>query len=119
MRLEPHTGIYAPDEWLCEVAGVHRTTVARWRARKALPLAVMLLLRVMYYGELELVNESWKGFRLDPRSGVLWTPENWPCTPGDLLAIKYRAAQVQELERRLSAALGLSDLDRLLAASAA
>jgi hypothetical protein len=119
MRLQPHAGIHAPDEWLQAVAGVHRTTVARWRARQELPLAVSLLLRVMYYGELELVHEAWKDFRLDPRSGVLVTPEAWPCRPGDVLAIKYRAAQLEALERRFSAELGFSALDRLLAQSAA
>jgi hypothetical protein len=110
-----HPGIYVPDAWLREVAGVHRTTIARWRDRQELPLAVSLLIRVMYYGELELVHEAWKDFRLDPRAGVLYTPEAWPCRPGDLLAIKYRAAQLRELEHEL----GLSALDRFLAASAA
>jgi hypothetical protein len=110
-----HPGIFAPDEWLCAIAGVHRTTVARWRARQELPAAVSRLLRIALEGELELVHERWKGFRLDPRDGTLWTPEAWPCTPGDVLAIKYRAAQLLELEREL----GLSALDRYLAASAA
>lgn len=114
MMLEHH-GIHVPDEWLRDVAGAHRTTVARWHAEQRLPRAVSLLVRVMHHGELELVHDVWKGFRLDRRSGRLWTPEDYPITPGDVLAIKYRAAQLRELERRLS----LSDLDRFLAQSAA
>jgi hypothetical protein len=99
--LTEHHGIYVPDDWLVDVGGVHRTTVARWRRAQRLPRAVALLLSVMHDGELELVDERWRGFRLDRRSGTLWTPEGWPCTPGDVLAIRYRQAQVRALEREL------------------
>ncbi len=101
MRLEPHAGIHVPDDWLVDVAGVHRTTVARWRARQELPRAMSLLVRVMHHGELELVDERWAGFRLDNRRGMLWTPEGFPCAPGDLLAIRYRQAHVRALELEL------------------
>src|SRR5688572_8181578 len=100
--LTEHRGIYVPDEWLRDVAGAHRTTVARWRAEQRLPRAVSLLVRVMHHGELELTHDAWKGFRLDRRDGTLWTPEGWPCQPGDVLAIRYRAAQLRELERALA-----------------
>jgi hypothetical protein len=101
MRVE-HRGIHVPDDWLRDVAGAHRTTVARWRAEQKLPRAVSLLVRVMHHGELELVHDAWKGFRLDRRTGTLWTPDNWPCEPGDVLAIKYRVAQVRALELALT-----------------
>jgi hypothetical protein len=102
MRTVEHRGIHVPDEWLTDVAGAHRTTVARWRAAQRLPRAVSLLVRVMHHGELELVHDAWKGFRLERRTGVLWTPDNWPCGPGDVLAIKYRIAQLRALELELA-----------------
>lgn len=101
--LVEHRGIYVPDDWLRDVAGVHRTTAARWRAAQRLPRAVSLLVRTMHHGELELVHDTWRGFRLDRRDGTLWTPEDYPLKPGDLLAIKYRAAQLRELELALRA----------------
>lgn len=101
MRLEPHAGLYVPDDWLADVAGAHRTTIARWRSSQRLPRAVSLLTRVMHDGELELVHDAWTGFRLDRRSGTLWTPEGWPCAPGDVLAIRYRQAHVRALELEL------------------
>lgn len=100
MLLEHH-GIHVADDWLRDVAGAHRTTVARWRAEQRLPRAVSLLVRLMHDGELELVHERWHGFRLDRRDGTLWTPEDWPATPEDLAALKYRLAQIRELEREL------------------
>jgi hypothetical protein len=108
--LAEHRGIHVPDDWLRDVAGVHRTTVARWRAEQRLPRAVSLLVRVMHHGELELVHELWRDYRLDRRTGTLWTPSGWPCAPADVLAIQYRAAHVRALEaelasRRLAASL--------------
>jgi hypothetical protein len=107
MLLEHH-GIHVPDDWLRDVAGVHRITVARWRAAQRLPRAVSLLIRVMHHGELELVHPAWRDHRLDRRDGTLWTPESWPCRPEDLAAIKYRIAQVRELERALARSLPLT-----------
>lgn len=104
MRTVEHRGIHVPDEWLRDVADAHRTTVARWRETQRLPRAVSLLVRVMHHGELDLVHDAWKGFRLDRRDGTLWTPEDWPCRPTDVLAIKYRAAQLRELEQELALA---------------
>lgn len=101
--LTEQRGIYASTEWLASVAGVHRTTAERWLASQRLPRAVGLLIRVVLEGELELVHPDWEGFRLD-RWGKLWTPEGWPCSPGDLRAIRYRVAQVRELERELAIA---------------
>jgi hypothetical protein len=43
--------------------------------------------------------------RCQGAADILWTPEAWPCTPGDVLAIKYRAAQVRALERELAGAV--------------
>jgi hypothetical protein len=101
MLLE-HRGIHVTDDWLRDVAGAHRTTVARWRAAQRLPRAVSLLVAVMHHGELELVHDAWRGYRLDRRDGTLWTPTGWPCRPGDIAAIQYRLAQVRALELELA-----------------
>jgi len=97
-----HHGIHVHDDWLRDVAGAHRTTVARWRAEQRLPRAVSLLIRVMHHGELELVHDAWRGYQLDRRDGTLWTPTGWPCRPTDLAAIQYRMAQVRALEHELA-----------------
>jgi hypothetical protein len=102
MLLE-HRGIYVTDDWLRDVAGAHRTTVARWRTSQRLPQSVSLLVRVMHDGELELVHNAWRGYRLDRRDGTLWTPTGWPCRPGDIAAIQYRMAHVRALEQELLA----------------
>lgn len=101
MLLE-HRGIHVPDDWLRDVAGVHRTTVSRWRAEQRLPRAVSLLVRVMHHGELELVHDAWRGYRLDRRDGTLWTPASWPCRSADVAAIQYRLAHVRALELALA-----------------
>jgi hypothetical protein len=100
--LEHADGLHVTDEWLRDVAGAHRTTVARWRSEQRLPRAVALLVDVMHHGELERIHGAWAGYRIDRRDGTLWTPEGWPCRPGDVVAIRYRAAQVDALERELA-----------------
>lgn len=104
MRLVEQHGIYASTEWLAELAGVHRTTAERWKRSQRLPKPISTLMRVMLDGELELVHSDWSGWRLDRRTGVLYTPDGWPCRPSDILAIRYRLAQVRALERELAAA---------------
>ena len=94
--------MFATDEWIAARTGAHRTTIARWRESRAFPSALVQLAELELYGRVELIHAAWAGFRLDARDGTLWTPENWPCRPGDVLAIKYRLAHVQELERRLA-----------------
>lgn len=100
--LEHADGLHVTDEWLRDVAGAHRTTVGRWRAGQRLPRAVALLIRVMHHGELELVHDAWRGYRLERRTGTLWTPADWPCRPADIAAIQYRTAQVRALEHELA-----------------
>lgn len=102
VRLEQQHGIHASDDWLAGKTGAHRTTVARWRRTQRLPRSVALLIRLMRFGELELVHPDWRGWTLDPRSGTLYTPAGEPLKPQDLLAIHYRRAQVDTLERELA-----------------
>lgn len=91
-------GIYISTADLCELTGAHRTTVERWKREQRLPRAVSSLVQIAHDGQLELVHDAWRGFRLDRRSGVLWTPDDWPCRPGDIMAIRYRMAQLRALE---------------------
>jgi len=104
MTTVSHRGLYVPDAWLSDVAGVHRTTIARWRRAQAVPRAVSLLIRVMHDGELGLVHEAWTDFKLDRRCGSLWTPESYPCRAADLLSIRYRTDQLRALEHELAIA---------------
>lgn len=95
--------MFATDEWIAARTGAHRTTIARWRATRSFPAALVQLAELELHGRVELVHAAWTGFRLDSRDGTLWTPGNWPCRPGDILAIQYRQAQVRALERELAA----------------
>ncbi len=93
--------MFATDDWIHARTGAHRTTIARWRASRQYPPALTRLAELELEGYLERIHAAWTGFRLDRRDGTLWTPENWPCRPGDILSIKYRLAHVRALEHEL------------------
>lgn len=93
--------MFATDDWLIERARVHRSTVARWRARRAYPPALERLAELELYGRLELIHDAWTGFRIDARNGDLIMPGGERYRAGELLALPLRAQHVAELERQL------------------
>lgn len=86
---------------LCALAGVHRTTAARWLERRALPPAVYRLLRILQTGDLGEISDAWSGWRLSPRNGELYAPndDRRGYGPGHVLAMGWRAHQLAALER--------------------
>lgn len=102
MQLSEQHGIFATTDRLTEIAGVHRTTAERWKRAQRIPRSVQLLLRLMLEGELELLHPAWTGWRLDVRSGEIYTPDGWPCRPSDILGIRYRVSQIHALELELA-----------------
>lgn len=92
--------LHVSDDWLIERAGVHRSTVARWRASGKYPPAIRRL-AALERGELELLCCHWSGWRLDTCEGVLVSPEGERYTPGVIRALALRSQQVRALEQRL------------------
>lgn len=92
--------MHVTDDWLLERTGVHRSTVARWRATGKYPAAVRRL-AALERGELELLCFHWAGWRLDVREGVLVSPEGERYTPGVIRALALRSQQVGALQRQL------------------
>lgn len=93
--------MFVTDDWLIERAGVHRSTVARWRARRAYPPAIERLAELEVHGRLELIHDAWAGFTIDRRTGELVTPGGERYRAGELLALPIRAQLLHELERQV------------------
>lgn len=85
---------------LAQVTGVHLDTARRWKRAGKVPAHYAPLIALRIEGDLGLITDQWKGFRL--AQGDLWTPEGTPVSPGEVRAIPYRRDQIRELERRLS-----------------
>lgn len=86
---------------LQELAGVNRTTAARWKRQESrLPFAVARLVLFRYGCELAAVwGAQWSGWRIG-RDGALYAP-GWrrPFTPGEVLALPYLYGQIAALKR--------------------
>lgn len=93
--------MFATDDWLIERARVHRSTVARWRARRVFPAALQRLVELELEGRLELIHDAWTGFKIDARTGELVTPGGLRYRAGEILALPIRAQLLHELERRV------------------
>jgi Phage protein len=57
-------------------------------------------MQIRAQADLGSLEPSWSGFRLI--TGMIWTPENYKLTPGDLRAIPYRAQQLRDYERQMA-----------------
>lgn len=95
------TPMFATDAWIIERARVHRSTVSRWRARRAFPPALERLAELELEGRLELIHEAWNGWRIDARSGELVAPGGERYRAAELAALPIRAQLLHELERRV------------------
>ncbi len=96
--------MFVTDEWLRDRAGVHRSTVARWRAAGRFPAPIERLAQIELEGRLELVHGAWDGWKLNARTGELVAPGGMTYTPAELLAVPIRFQLMRELERRVTAA---------------
>lgn len=71
---------------LCEVS---LKTAKRWKAGQAVPppTALMILGK-----DLECFDAAWKGWQI--REGILYSPEGWAASPGDVLSIQFTQSQL-------------------------
>jgi hypothetical protein len=105
--------MFATDEWLMQRAGVHRSTVARWRRSRRFPRALERLAALELEGELAHIHAAWQGWRID-RRGTLIAPGGMTYSPGELLALPVRFQLLHELERRLKPRSRLTVFIRLV-----
>lgn len=101
---------------VAQETGKHRTTVARWLARREIPPAEHRLLDLTHNGNLGEIHEAWRGWSIDVRRGELVTPVGTCVTPGQIQSIPYRLAllssvqrEVRELREQLAASDPVSD----------
>ena len=83
---------------LCNLTGVHRTTVQRWLTKRKLPRPIYLLLDLMLNGSIVRIHSAWSGFTIDANTGDLVTPLGWPIRPGEILALQLRYQQIAALQ---------------------
>lgn len=98
-----YRAMHVTDDWLQSRAGVHRSTVARWRATRRYPPAVARLAEIEAHGRLELIHAHWDGWRIDSHRGELVSPQGARYTPGAIMALGLRSQQVVALQQALNA----------------
>ena len=90
---------YFTDKWVLEVTGRHRSSVTRWRQKNRFPREVQLLASVQLHGELGHIHRNWNDWRLDTRSGELFSPAGDSFTPNELVALPLRLQELNALRK--------------------
>src|SRR5687768_8771678 len=86
-------------ESLADLTGCHVASARRWKRLTVLPRWLETLVRTVVEGYLYELSREWRGWRIV--GGVLYSPEGWSATPGEvrslpLLRQQLRALQVRE-----------------------
>lgn len=87
---DTETFLAALDQYAMRRAGVHRTTVIRWRKRGWPPMLLRLAALEMG-GHLGLIHRDWQGWRIERSNGALIAPSEWamrPIAPSRILALE-------------------------------
>ena len=85
--------------------------------RRLVPDTPYELIEIVQNGNLGKIHESWCGWRICQRNGDLWTPNRDKVHPQQIMALRYRLAQLACLKRRHSVQTGhLEHFDELVAA---
>lgn len=87
---DTETFLASLDQYAMRRAGVHRTTVMRWRKRGWPPMLLRLAALEMG-GHLGLIHRDWQGWRIERSNGALIAPSEWamrPFTPSHILALE-------------------------------
>lgn len=95
--MDPH-GL--PAWRLAEACQVSLDTARRWKRQGRLPPPADRLADLVIGGELGALADPWRGFVL--RQKIIWTPEGFSVTPGQVCAIPYRLAQIAALQQQLA-----------------
>lgn len=85
---------------IARICRVDLTTARRWlRGAHCPPPEALILLELVYTGDLGFLDPAWAGWVL--RRGLLCSPENWIATPGAVRAMQLKEAQVRTLTQEL------------------
>lgn len=87
-------------EALAQRAGISVRTTRRWRQTGRLPPWAAVLVRVLFGGELGLIDPAWSGWHLV--RGNLCSRENWYFPPGEVLSIPLMRGQLSAWRNRLA-----------------
>lgn len=71
-------------------ARVDESTARRWKRGDIIPSPGILL---VLSGDLGAFDPAWEGWFL--QKGLLRSPEDWACSPGDVRAIQLKDAQIR------------------------
>src|SRR5690348_7230483 len=86
---------------IAQFCGVSEKTAQRWQTGQIVPpTSALIVLRLHRYGDLGVVDPAWAGWVI--RRGILCSPENWMCTPGNIRALQLKGAQIAALEREVN-----------------
>jgi hypothetical protein len=86
---------------ICRLCGVHRTTLSRWLdGSSTVPKSALNLLRIVASGRLPTMGKEWSGWCF--QGADLFTPANFPVSPGEILAIPYRRALIREQQKQVA-----------------
>jgi transcriptional regulator with XRE-family HTH domain len=86
---------------ICRLCGVHRTTLSRWLdGSSAVPVSVLNLLRIVSTGRLPTMGKEWDGWTF--QGSDLYTPANFPVSPGEILAMPYRKALLRDQQKQIA-----------------
>lgn len=81
---------------------VHRTTLARWLSGKSrIPESALVTLRAYAKGQLPgMTDEHWQGWSFG-RDGLLYEPNGYSHSEGDIRAQFYERRLIKSQERRI------------------
>lgn len=90
MTTAPLYGV--PVSVLVALTGAHASTARRWKRAARVPAWLVLLVGVVWRGELDAISPAWRGWRLV--RGELVSPEGWTATPGEVCALPLMRGQI-------------------------
>ena len=85
------------DKEACRLFGITIQTLRLWKRKNSAPLCARRL-TVCLIGDLGWFHKDWRGFRF--ADNHLWTDTDIAYTVGDIRAISYLNALVEELQPR-------------------
>jgi hypothetical protein len=91
-----------PIKEIARICRVSIKTATRWKSGKTCP---PVSARLLLAGDMGCLDSGWDGWRV--RNSILYSPEGWPITPNEVLAVPLMRAQIvaYQLEQRKVLAL--------------
>lgn len=99
---KPPPDLYGiPINEIVRICRVSPKTAARWKdGTTCPPHSVIILLRIIYHGDLAELGPQWSGWRY--RGGELTSPDGWRINRNDALAVPLLHGQIDALRQKVS-----------------